>query len=137
MIGEWNDHTTEVFVPSWELCLEECMLIWHLIVKCPGWVFCPHKLHPFGNKYHSMCCGVSGVMLNIELVEGKDRPAELNNPKYNNCEGKTRGLLLWMLCNYFLTGRYVVLDLGFCVMQAIVELTKEGLFAGGLIKKRR
>ncbi len=75
-------------------------------------------------------------MCNVELVEGKGRPAKLNNLKYDDCGGKTCGLLLWMLCNYFLTGRYVVLDLGFCVIKAIVELKKEGLFAGELINKR-
>ena len=34
----------------------------------------PHKPHPFGNEYHSMCCGLSGNMYSIELVEGKDWP---------------------------------------------------------------
>ena len=137
MIGEWNDHTTDVFVPSWVLCLDESMSIWHSMFTCPGWVFCPRKPHLIGNKYCSVCCGVSALMLNVELVEGKDRPAELNNLKYDDRGGKTCGLLLRMLCNYFSTRRYVVLDSGFCVMKAIVELKKEGLFAGALIKKRR
>ncbi len=72
MIGEWNDHTTDVFVPSWVLCLDESMSIWHSMFTCPGWVFCPRKPHPIGNEYRSVCCRVSGVMLNVELVEGKD-----------------------------------------------------------------
>ena len=33
--------------------------------------------------------------------------------------------------------RVFVLDSGFCVLQAIVELRKKGLFAAALIKKRR
>ncbi len=41
-------------------------------------------------------------MCNVELVEGKGRPAKLNKPKYDNCGGKTCGLLLRMLCKYFL-----------------------------------
>ncbi len=137
MIGEWNNHTTEVFIPSWVLCLDRSMSIWHSISTCPGWVFCPCKPHWFGNKYHLMCCGVSGVMLNVDLVEGKDRLDKLNNPKNNKNGEKSCGLLLWMLCKYFLTGRYFILDLGFCMMKAIVELKKEGLFADALIKKRR
>ncbi len=103
MIGEWNNHTTDIFVPSWVLGLDESMSICHSMFACLGWVFCPHKLHSFGNEYHSVCCGVSGVMLNVELVEGKDQPAKLNNLKYNDQGGKTCGLLLQMLCNYFLT----------------------------------
>ncbi len=68
---------------------------------CSDWVFCPSKPQPFDNEYHSVCCGVSGVMLNVEFVEGKDQPAQLNNLKYNDYGGKTCGLLLQMLCNYF------------------------------------
>ncbi len=37
----------------------------------------------------------------------------------------------------FFNGGYVVLDLVYCVMKAIVELKMENLFAGVLIKKRR
>lgn len=42
-----------------------------------------------------------------------------------------------MLKKYFSTGRYVILDSGFCVLKGIVELKKEGIYAGALIKKRR
>jgi hypothetical protein len=34
------------------------------------------------NEYHS-CCGLSGIMYAIELVEGKNRPRQLPPPKYN------------------------------------------------------
>jgi hypothetical protein len=30
------------------------------------------KPPPYGNEYHSMCFGLSGIMYSIELVEGKD-----------------------------------------------------------------
>jgi hypothetical protein len=40
-----------------------------------------------------------------------------------------------MLQCYFATGRYVVLDSGFCVLKTIVALKKHGVFAGALIKK--
>ena len=42
-----------------------------------------------------------------------------------------------MLERYFSAGRYVILDSGFCVLKVIVELKKEGLYAGALIKKQR
>ncbi len=42
-----------------------------------------------------------------------------------------------MLQNYFATGRYVVLGSVLCVLRGIVELKKEWIFAGALIKKRR
>ena len=78
-------------------------------------------------------------MFSIELVEGKDKPTDRGVPKFEGRFGKTGGLLLRMLKDYFNTGRYVVLDSGFCVLQAIIGLYNKGLFlfAGALIKKRK
>ncbi len=105
------------------LCLDESMSIWHSMFTCPGW--------PFGYKVSSIwqqiCCGLSRVMLNVELVEGNDRPVELDKPKYDNHGGKTHGILLQMLSKYFLTRRYVVLDLGSCVMKAMVDFNKKSV----------
>jgi hypothetical protein len=47
------------------------------------------------------------------------------------------GLLLRMLKLYFHTGKYVVLDSGFCVLKGIIKLREMGLFACALIKKRQ
>ncbi len=62
-----------------------------------------------------MCCGNSGVMLNVEMVEGKGCPRELRASKFDNHGGKTVCLCLWMLTKYFSTGRYVILDSRFCL----------------------
>ena len=51
--------------------------------------------------------------------------------------GKTVGLLLRMLKSIYGSGRYVVLDSGFCVLKGLIELRRRGLFACALIKKRR
>ena len=137
LIVEWNKNMAEAFSPSWILCLDESMSIWHSRWTCPGWVFCPRKPHPFGNEYHSACCGMSGLMFSVELVEGKDHPVDLGPPEYEAGVGKTGGLLLRMLKSCFHTGRYVVLDSGFCVLKALVALHEKGIYAGALIKKRR
>ena len=42
-----------------------------------------------------------------------------------------------MLKSCFNSGRYVVLDSGFCILKAIVALYEKGLYAGALIKKHR
>ena len=76
-------------------------------------------------------------MFSIEMVEGKDKPVERGTPQVESEYGKTGGLLLRMLQSYFNTGRYVVLDSGFCVLQAIVGLYQKDIFAGALIKKRK
>ena len=64
------------------------MLVWTSQWTCLGWMCVPHKPHPFRNEYHSMCCGLSGNMYSIELVEGKDRPHQ--SPPKKLKKGKDR-----------------------------------------------
>ena len=51
--------------------------------------------------------------------------------------GRTVGTLLCLMKSQFGTGKTVVLDSGFCVLQGLVELKKNGIYAHALIKKRR
>ena len=51
--------------------------------------------------------------------------------------GPTIGLLLHMLAPIFNLGFMVILDSWFCVLKAIIELCKKGVFASALIKKQR
>ncbi len=44
--------------------------------------------------------------------------------------------MLRMLKSYFGTGKYIILDSGFCVLKALIDLKRHGLFACALIKKR-
>ena len=87
----------------------------------------------FGNEYHMVCCSLSGILWQMELVEGKDSPSQIV-PKFNN-EGKTVGLLLHVLEPIFAKGMVVILDSGFCVLRGIIELKTQGVYASILIKK--
>jgi hypothetical protein len=89
-------------------------------------MFCPCKSHPFGNEYNTSCCGLLGILFAMELVGGKYHPTQVVE-RWNEL-GKTTGLLIRMLSRYFLMGWYVVLDSGFCILKALVELKKFGLF---------
>ncbi len=114
--------------------LYKSMSIWNLMYNCPGWVFCPQKPHPFGNEYHSMCFVECAVMLNVEVVKGKDCPWKLGPSKFKDCCGKTVGLFCLCWRSIFSTGRYIIFDSSFCVLKGIVELKKMG-FCGGIEKK--
>lgn len=50
-------------------------------------------------------------------------------------KGKTAGLLLCLTKQVHHSACYVVLDSRFCVLSALVELQKVGVFAGALIEK--
>jgi hypothetical protein len=104
LILVWNEHMQTIFVAAWALCLDESMSIWNYRWTCPGWVFCPQKPWPFGNEYHTACCGLSGIMFMMEMVEGKDHPPQVAD-RYSEL-GKTTGLLMRMLQSYLASGRY-------------------------------
>ena len=69
-------------------------------------------------------------------MEGKDRPTELGNKKWEEL-GKTVGLMLRMCEPICSTGKCVVLDIGFCVSKGITALLEVGVYAAALIKKRK
>jgi hypothetical protein len=134
---KWNENMKSLFRPSWLVCLDESMSKWIQRWTCPGFVFCPRKPWPFGNEWHAIACSETTIIFFVELVEGKDRPQELGEKKYNESGGKTVGLLLRMTESIWHSGKVVVLDSGFCVLQALIEIKKKGLFAAAVIKKRR
>jgi hypothetical protein len=137
LIDAWNENMAGNFAPGWISCLDESMSTWANKYTCPGFMFVPRKPWPFGNEYHTIACGVSEILYRLELVEGKDEPKEGRGPKFCDDLGKTVGLLLRLTRTIWGTGKIVVLDSGFCVLQGIVELKKRGVYAAALIKKRR
>ena len=76
----------------------------------------PWKPWPFGNKYHTICCGLWSILVGIELVEWNNDPKELGKPTYNNNCGATCGLLLRLKRPIWVSGRALVPDSCFCSM---------------------
>jgi Transposase IS4 len=67
------------------------MMVWASSFTSPGFMMMPRKPHPFGNEWHTICCGLSDILFWWELVEGKDSPPDLQPPEFNE-NGKTVGL---------------------------------------------
>ena len=105
MIKLWKRNMALIFSCSWASCLDESMSIWLNRWTCPGWVFCPRKPHPFGNEYHTICCGLCGILFDMEMVEGRDEPTELKRQhKESNKHGVTCGLLMRLCKTLYSTG---------------------------------
>ena len=75
-------------------------------------------------------------MFVVEFVEGREHPLQAGILEFEDLGGKTVGLLLRMMKRYFATGRYVILDSGFCVLKGLIQLRKKGVSACDVIKKR-
>ena len=134
MISCWNENMSKQFIPSWINCIDKSMSKWVNKFTCPGFMFVPRKPWPFGNEYHDACSAESDIIWSVDLREGKDRPRELGVKEYDD-KGKTVGTLLRLTVPIWGGGKVLVLDSGFCVLKAIVELKKRGVFAASLIKK--
>ena len=134
LINSWNLNMYKYYIPSWVCCLDESVSIWINRWTCPGWIFIPRKPHPFGNEYHTIADGLTNILFWAEIVEGKDAP---NFPVPFEEKGQTSGLLLRLTRGIWQSGRVVILDSGFCVLQGIVELMKKGVYSSALIKKRK
>jgi hypothetical protein len=68
---------------------------------------------------------------------GKDKPEQFE-AQYEREEGKTSSLLARLTRSIWHSGKVVILDSGFCVLQALINLKKKrGLYAGAVIKKRK
>ena len=75
-------------------------------------------------------------MYAIELVEGKDRPRELGPKKFHE-KYTTASHLLHLIGSIAHSGRVVIMDSGFCVLQALTALFSTGIFSSVVIKKQR
>ena len=68
------------------------------------------------------------------MAEGRDRPTELPSDQRNK---RTAALLLQFCDIVKVSGRIVILDIVFCVLEGLIELRKMGIYANALIKKLR
>ena len=104
---------------------------------CPGWILCPWNTHLFGNEWNTDCCALDGILFVVELVEGKAHLCQAGPLEFEKLSRRTLVLLLRMINIYFATGRYVILDSGFCALKGLIQLNKEGGFACNVINNRR
>ena len=128
MLQIWNNNMGKNVLPSWINCIDESMSKWINEYMCPGFMYIPRKPWKFGNEYHDAGCADSDIICALDLREGKEQPQNLGPKEFDNI-GKTTGILLQLTKPVWSTGKVFVLDSGFCVVQALVELKKKGLFA--------
>ncbi len=119
--------------PGYHALMNQCLF--GSTSSFPGWIFCPRKPHPFGNKYHSICCGLSGIMYAVFL--GRERMLPL---KGKLIERRRRLERLAVFFSDLQRHCYHWQDCypwqWFFVLQAIIALQEKGVFSGILIFKK-
>ena len=129
-----NKNMATNFVPSWINCINESMSKWLNEYTCPGFMFIPCKPWPFGNEYHDAGYTDSNIIWSLEVREGKDQQLQLNNKQFDDLRKMVRTLLR-LTEPVGGSGKVFILDSGFCILKAIIELQKKGIFTAALIKK--
>ena len=78
-------------------------------------------------------------MFVVEIVDGNLCPPQKPKETFSEIakNGATTALLLRLCESIFHIGMIVILDSGFCLLRAIIELKKRGVFALALIKIRQ
>ena len=127
-------HPEAKFLPSWINAIDKSMSKWLNEFTCPGFMYVEQKPWLFGNEYQDAGCCLSDILWRVDLREGKDHPRHLGEKEHDNL-GHTIGVLLRLTKPIWASGKVVVLDSGFCVLQGLVELLKKGVYAHALIKK--
>jgi hypothetical protein len=135
LIYKWNKNIQEAYIPSWVSCLDESMSIWMSRWTCLRYVFCPRRLHPVGNEYHTIADGLPTILYAAKIVMGKDKPQDWECD-YEKEEGKTSSLLARLTRSIWHSGKVVVLDSGFFALEALINFKKRGVYAAAVIKKR-
>jgi hypothetical protein len=140
MIEAFNKHYEREYSSKWLSCHDESMNSW-LNKFCPGFMVCPPKLWPFGNKYHSIADGDKNghnpIMWRIRLVEGQNWPKLANGrwvfPSTWERQGytKTVELLLDLTELIHRTGKMVTGDSSFCVAEGVMALDAKGVYGLG------
>ena len=90
-------------------------------------MFPPRKPHPFGNEYHKIACAKSKGIYNVEIVEGKDQPRVMGKKEFEE-KGATAGLMARTKKPLWGTGKVVVMDSGFCVLEEFISMVEKGVF---------
>ena len=99
LIAAFNEKMKTIFVPSWQICLDESMVVW-FCKWAPDWMFVQRKPHPFRNKYYTIGCEETKVIFFLEIVEGKSHPSEMGLLKFqppSSSGVKIVGLMLKMI----------------------------------------
>jgi len=133
MQRSFNKHMNDVFTPGTVTCLDESMVAYHND-SSPAWVFVGRKPHPHGFEYHTIADATTAVIFRIELVEGRHQPPQVAPP---TPKGSMAALLDRMTVDLRSKSHNVILDSAFCVIEGLVDLALNGVYAAAVVKKRK
>ena len=136
-IDKFNANRAENVVPGWVLVVDESTSKWRSLgdwydLGMPHVTKIPRKPEPVGLELKDMCDGESGIMLYLEIMEGK----EIMDRKAFTGGGNKAGTAHCLRCTqpWHGSGRVLVGDSAFASVQSCIQLRKHGIYFVGLVK---
>ena len=96
----------------------------------------PHKPHHFGIKYHNIVCELSKVIYHVDIIDYKDRPQGMVQKEFNE-KGEMKGLTVRMIKPVRGTGKVVIMDSGFCILEGLVLMVENDVLGSAFVNKWR
>jgi hypothetical protein len=136
LVDAFNAHRADELIPGEFLCVDECMSMWlglegkYSTEGCPAVTKIQRKPRGVGVELKSCADGESGVMLRLELMEGK----KAMSTKEHADLGAGCGHILRLTKPWRGTGRTVVTDSAFASVLIAVWSFFYGFFFMGIVK---
>jgi hypothetical protein len=135
-VNDFNAARARHVHPGWMICVDESISSWRgrdgtVLDGMPHVTKIKRKPQGVGLEMKDACDVMSGIMLRLELCEGKE--AMLEKP-FQRELGAGTATLLRLTKPWWETGRIVCADSAFASVKSAVELRKRGLHFLGLVK---
>ena len=131
LIESVNRVFQQTLIPGYVLVMDESMVkSFHHNLK--GKIKIIRKPRPIGNEFKNVCCGLSRIVVNIELFEGKEIMAE---KEHVDVYGATTATSLRLTEPWRASGRIVIADSWFGSVKTAVQLWNiNGLHSNLIVK---
>ena len=120
MEESWKKSMADNFNSFWINVIDKRMMDWYNKFET-GLICVTWESHIFGNKRHTICCGIPYIFQRAHIVGGKDRPEQLG-PNMNLEIGRIIGVMILMYESIFSTGKSVVMGSGFVLQIGLFHL---------------
>ena len=123
------------FLILWISCLYESMSKWINSCTYLGFMVFLRNTCPYGNYYHTICWYLIWILFALDMVKGKDQHPESTTKAHSEFV-KRVVLCLRLTKSLKNSGKGVVINSIFCVLNSIIKLKKRCILSSELIKKR-
>ena len=133
----FNENRKKNVKPSWVLVVDESTSKWRGLGDwytdgMPHITKIPRKPEPVGLELKDMCCGESGIMMFLEIMEGKAVMARKEFTDKTSSAGTAH--VLRAAASWKSTGRVICGDSAFASVETCICVKKQGLHFVGLVK---